>query len=389
MRALARHLRTVLINLLVLFVLLATLALGPPALLDLSDLLRAKPAVQPDPALLASAQLPNYRDLAWAERHFAELAVVATTYHDFIGWRRKPFSGETVTVDRDGYRQHAPDRAASFLDAEIWVFGGSGIWGSGVRDELTIPARLEALTGAKTFNFGELGYTAHQSLNLLMKSYVAGGRPKHVIFYDGVNEVLSKCRREHDFYSSLTEGQLRSRLEQTERPGSRLLEVFGPTLRAAGKLFGRGAAGHGRAMEGGALYDCHLDAEKTRALARALALDWAAAAQLVEAHGGRFHAALQPVAFLGAPNLAHIPSVREEALLARQYEVAYPVIRAELEARRLPHQDLGPVHDGEAFLYFDFCHVSPEGNERVAAALAERLRGDQPGSAPPEPPPGN
>ena len=161
------------INVFVFFMLVAALALLPPALLDLRDLFRGDGGARRapvDPELMAHASLPNYVAHPWAVEHFAELPNVQTTYHDFIGWRRQSFRGSTITVDEAGYRQHGRDGARSPQDASVWVFGGSGVWGSGAPDHLTLPAQLEALTSTPTFNFGELAYTAHQGLNEITAS---------------------------------------------------------------------------------------------------------------------------------------------------------------------------------------------------------------------------
>ena len=124
-------------------------------------------------------------------------------------------------------------------DAKVWVFGGSTAWGVGVPDDGTIAAYLEKATRLRTFNLAETGYNAHQSLNLLMKLYVEGGRPEFVVFYDGVNEVEQKCRKELTFYSTSQEAQIRQKLWANSPDSSRTGKIFEPIARLVAKLHRR------------------------------------------------------------------------------------------------------------------------------------------------------
>ena len=199
--------RLLAINALVLALLLALLAVLPPAAVDLYKLVRGGVA---DPR----ARLPIYDQLDWAAQHFEEFAALRTRYQDFIGWRRQPFAGTTITIDEAGYRRHPG--GAGMNESEVWVFGGSAVWGPGVTDAGTIPARLQALSARPSFNFGEAAYTAHQSYNLLMKAYLLGGRPRQVVFYDGVNEVVHNLEMVANHQSSETQrraGRLRAELQ--------------------------------------------------------------------------------------------------------------------------------------------------------------------------------
>lgn len=355
--------RLLAINALVLALLLALLAVLPPAAVDLYKLVRGGVA---DPR----ARLPIYDQLDWAAQHFEEFAALRTRYQDFIGWRRQPFAGTTITIDEAGYRRHPG--GAGMNESEVWVFGGSAVWGPGVTDAGTIPARLQALSARPSFNFGEAAYTAHQSYNLLMKAYLLGGRPRQVVFYDGVNEVVHKCRAELGFYSTAQEAVIRDRLGGVTDGRSLLLEVYAPTLGVLQKLADKVWAPS--ATDPAALFDCHSDAAKTQRIAAALLQDWALAKALVESQGGRFLAVLQPVAHWGAPNLQHLDAVRNDTVLRQQYQAVYTEIQRQLAQSELKPLDLTGVHDGDERLYIDFCHVSPAGNERVARRIAAALQ---------------
>jgi len=355
-------LRTALVNLAVLLVLLGLIILTPPAILDGYKAATARPD--------ARAALPNYQGMAWAGKHFEEFNAQRTIYADFIGWRRAPFAGDTITVDSQGYRRHQgsgePEGAA------VWIFGGSTVWGPGVRDEMTLPATIQASSGRPTFNFGESAYTAHQSYNLLIKRYLAGGRPQQVVFYDGANEVVIKCRAELGFFSAAQEVTIRERLRGVSDGASMTLEVFWPALQALRRLSQK-LAGPTTA-DSPATFDCHTNELKRQRIAAALVLDWQLARQLVESRGGRFLAVLQPVAFTGQPALGHLPGVRSDALLRAQYDAVYGEIIKQLSDAAVPYADLRTALDSNGPLYIDFAHVSPPGNQIVGQRIADLLK---------------
>ena len=70
------------------------------------------------------------------------------------------------------------------------MFGGSTLWGTGSKDEHTIPSFLQSKLNIdyKITNFGESGFVAAQELNLLLEQISLGNIPDIVIFYDGVND---------------------------------------------------------------------------------------------------------------------------------------------------------------------------------------------------------
>lgn len=351
------------INIGVLLGLLALIALVPPLLADLgSGLQHAYKKMFPTTSSRKSV-LPAYEKYDWSGKHFAEFSALQTTYYDYIGWRRAPFNGETITIDAQGYRQHG---TTNWLQADTWFFGGSTMWGTGVIDAMTIPAFFSAASGTSSFNFGETAYTAHQSLNLLMKVYLTGGKPKHVVFYDGVNEVAHKCRRELNYYSSAREQQIRGKVTPTGFAGSSVMSVLAPSVEILSKPFRK-------QVDKDALFDCDTNPEKATLVASALVQDWELAQKLVEMHGGQFTPVLQPVAHIGSPNLKHLPEVAADQTLRRQYQVVYTEVKRQLKSKGLHYLDASALFDGSEPVYIDFCHVGPEGNRKVASEIRRFL----------------
>ena len=363
MSGIKRNRWVVIINLAILFALFGIIATVPPIAYDLYRLL--KTSFFDDLVSDSRSELPNYQSHDWARKHFAEIGDLPKEYFDFVVWRRKPFEGETVTIDSDGYRRHFNTIGSDSQAAKIWFFGGSTAWGIGARDDETIPAYLQKYSSKPTFNAGETGYVAHQSLNLLMKAYLDGGRPETVFFYDGVNEVAHKCRTGYTVFSSAQEFIIRERVQpKTALGSSNFISVFNPTVkvfRLALEKFG----GAQLVTE----YDCHTNAEKATLIAEHLISNWKVAKSIVEANGGVFVPVLQPVAYIGSPNLTHLPEVSEHQDLRKQYETIYQKIRLSAKRSNFHYVDMTDVFNVQDLVYVDFCHVSPNGN----ALVAERL----------------
>jgi hypothetical protein len=338
-------LKVLAVNLLVFFALLGALF----AFMFVRGIERAEDGYD------SRAELPNYAGVAWAARHFREVRDLDTEYFSYIGWRRKPFAGETINV----VGEHRERRTVPQGDAGkplVYFFGGSTMWGTGADDASTIPSLFARQTGYRARNFGESGYTAHQSLAMLLRLLQDGHRPDIVVFYDGVNEVAAKCRAEVGPHSTSREARFRQQIEAgVGTPAFYLLAVQ--------KVFGR------RAGPGERQYDCDTNPGKAEAIVAALLHDWQLARTISEARGIRFYGVLQPVSHFGRSRTEHL---RLDAALARQYRHMYPRLAERVEREGLP--SVAGTLDADEFLYIDFCHLSPEGNRRVAAKLATIVR---------------
>ena len=195
--------KTILINLLVFFVIISSIIIIPPLLLDgykgLRNNILNNFLIKTD----SRAKLPNYKDVDWAKKHFIELNKLSSKYYDYIGWRRNEFIGKTININKKGFRINSKEnKKADHAKNEVWFYGGSTIWGTGTIDEKTIPSIFEKISNLSSSNFGESGYTTQQNLNLLIKNYLMEGKPKIVFFYDGINDIANKCRKELNFFST-------------------------------------------------------------------------------------------------------------------------------------------------------------------------------------------
>jgi hypothetical protein len=316
------------------------------------------------------SSLVNYEGIPWAADHFVELRQQRTVYFDFFGWRRAQFEGHTITVSDLGYRLNGDVHPE---DAEVLFFGGSAIWGEGVDDRNTIPALFQAITGIRSFNLGEGAWVAQQSVNLLQKVIIQGARPRRIVFYDGVNEILHHCRADTDFFATAQQVQLRRRL--SARSPYSLRTVFSAAITAVESMQ-KAATEHSE-------YDCDQDVEKAQRVAVGLVASWIAARNLSESVGAEFLPILQPVAYMGNPRLDHLSTLlpwenkETESVLGRQYLVVYPIMKRALSEHDVKYLDLTQVLDRDSNnsdpLYIDFAHLSPKGNALIARKITEAL----------------
>lgn len=331
-------------------------------------------------AYLAEAYtLPNYHGAEWAKKHFLEFNDLDSAYMAYYGWRRSPYSGETIHIDDRGLRQTYRDQTVT-PKRTIAFFGGSTMWGSGADDDRTIPSEFVKLNPwYKGYNFGEMGYVAHQSLNLFLERYFEGFRPDVVVFYDGVNEVYSKCRRNLGPYSHALENEIRSTLREARAAGAKrgatssdavlaLVQPLKSFLAEVGDVISRSDA------DEASYYDCHRNPRKARQIARVLLSDWLLVKNLVESYGGTFVAILQPVIYFSETRTEHLELSEG---LKWQYETLYPLI-IDMMPREFPElvgnfMDLRNVLDSDEYFYIDWCHLSPNGNRRVAERISRGL----------------
>jgi lysophospholipase L1-like esterase len=145
----------------------------------------------------ARAHTSYYASQAWAKQYWKEFSLSRpVVYRDYVLWRRSPFTGKFINVNRDGIRL-TPGADCSANSYKVFTFGGSTMWGTGSPDWGTIPAYLQ--TGLKALttkpvcmlNFGESAYVSTQSIIQLMLELQSGNVPALVIFYEGANDVYA------------------------------------------------------------------------------------------------------------------------------------------------------------------------------------------------------
>ena len=317
------------------------------------------------------ANFPNYIGQNWVQKHFKELKKLNTEYNDFIVWRRKDFKGATINIT-DGLRHTYVSENLTF-DNEYWVFGGSAIFGMGSNDYGTLPSVIAKKTNRKVINFGESGYIARQSLALLNDRYIRENSKikKIVLFYDGVNDVGSRCLKENDGYSTIRENQINNYLYDVNNKWSirRTFKQLEEFLSTVIKKVNYSDINYSESF-----YICHLDIQRAKKVARTLVNTWKQAQSISHKNGDYFLAILQPSAFLGNPQTDHL-NMQESLYLIRkkQIETVYPLIIEQAKNIGLNFIDLSQVFDGNNYYFIDPVHVSPNAHIIIADKILDKL----------------
>ena len=313
--------------------------------------------------------LPNYPDKEHARRLFADFKELQEEYVPFVEWKRRPLATENVNIGADGWRIHRRGPENDAPDARaIGFYGGSTMLGKGAADDATIPALFDQKTrGFRVRNHGQNGYTTRQMLEVLENQLATGELPGTVVFYDGYTPVWTHCNYAvtRSLSGHIAEPQLRRALADKPAWGYAADELVMPLVRRARRVLGLDRNPTN-------VWACDRDPARAEQVAETLVRNWELAKLLVEARGGRFHAFLQPVAYVGSPRLDHLAI--DHAGEGAQFRTVYPLIRAKLAERGAGFaHDLSAAFDGDEYLYIDDCHVSPRGNEIIAGAMLEAI----------------
>ena len=142
-----------------------------------------------------SATADAYAGADWATGYFDEFnRSVHVDWKPYVEWWQRPFRGAYVILDERGLRPTEGEEAEGAL--RILCFGGSTMMGMGVRDAATIPAILarrlaELGHRAAITTLGQLGHNSTQEVISLHQLLKGGARADIVLFYDGINEMIS------------------------------------------------------------------------------------------------------------------------------------------------------------------------------------------------------
>ena len=130
--------------------------------------------------------------------------VLMKEYSDAEGKAVIPFSGGAteyrgryVNVEKDGTRRGWQPDGMAGQRTNIYVIGGSTVFGLGARDDHTIPSYISRLLNIPpdahvTYvvrNYGEGNYSLMQGAARLLNVLGTGEHPDLVIFYGGANDV--------------------------------------------------------------------------------------------------------------------------------------------------------------------------------------------------------
>ncbi|MEA2905218.1 MAG: hypothetical protein QOG83_3345 [Alphaproteobacteria bacterium] len=303
--------------------------------------------------------IPAFTAISSLFQNQSPIASSRIVYKSFVEWRGSEI--KTADFNVGGplmQRRTVNDNTEG--SRKVYFFGGSTMWGAGSNDVQTIPSQFAAATRIHSENFAVPGYIAHQSLVNLIQLLQDGHRPDLVVFYDGINDVWAKCRREHDAHSHMWERDYRAILSDSKP------DTFSHYLRAVVRLVERINNEISQSL-GEGVYDCASDPAKAEAIAENLVRDWQFASRLAKLFDAKFIGLFQPVSYLTGSAATRFKASRN---LEPQFTAVYPLIRKKIAAGGEIH-DLVSLFDPDESVYLDFAHVNAVGNGYVAKKIVE------------------
>ena len=153
----------------------------------------------------SSVYADTYQNADWPKKYYKEFNETGDSeWLSYVYWRRKPYQGQYINIDSQGIRKTWSSNIGGgdkSIHPTIFLFGGSSMWGTGSRDDFTIPSIFSerlATNGvnAQIVNFGESGYVRTQEVILLIRELQKMNIPDLVIFYDGVNDTYSAYQQQ-------------------------------------------------------------------------------------------------------------------------------------------------------------------------------------------------
>lgn len=319
---------------------------------------------------LSRSELPNYADnREHAREVFSDYNRVQHRYEPFVGWRALPYHGKTTQISANGLRTHEENSPATDKRPVVRFFGGSTIWGEGSDDLHTIPALFNKLHPEyKVVNHGQLAYNTRQELDALISAYSREVKADIVIFYDGVNDAAFLCPEvikelpAHRLVPMYRDKLYTGKLDIVKELLSKIFveDIFDVVRKVTYQPTSENSP-----------YDCVRNPAKAEAIADMMMKNWEMAHEIVTRRNGKFYAVLQPAAFIGRPRTDHLELDEE---LGRNFKKIYDLLTQKISERNYPWIiDLSQAFDGDEYIFIDFCHASPNGNEIIARRISEAV----------------
>lgn len=322
-----------------------------------------------------------YKDKEKSRKIFSDISKLSSQYKSFIGWRRQSIKSEYTNIN-DKYNTRY-STGQKLLNSN-WFFGGSTMWGYGSTDYGTIPSIYSKETGFNVYNFGETGWTSHQSLNQLIIVLGDGYKPKNVIFYDGVNDIYHQCFSEKDISDipqHSREKKIINSIKNSSNPFFFLNYVAQFLVKPYKFLSEKYFTQDNQKID--SAYDCHTNKEKAKKIAAHLVNNWYTAYIISLNNNAKFYSVLQPTLFTAKSNYEYFIDEDKKFLevLKKQFNVVYPLIIKEINLRCLNNPNFcSSFIDGREWLneedqvFIDFNHVTQKGNEIIVKKLISEMQ---------------
>ncbi len=359
------------------------------------------------------ATYPNYNEYERADaiNIFTDYSAPKTGHSPFIEWRRNPYTGQSVNVE-DQYKTRLSYNHN--MNDSIWFMGGSTIWGTGAKDEETIPSYFAKTSLQNVWNLGESGYTSFQEFIQLQILLVNDLTPEVVVFYDGVNDsiycntnttALPTHSREDEYRLSIEKypkhkqmiKKLTEKAEQGYKLSDEIEHIFNKVFHFFSEPYAKRLSGFFDKRAMSTTYNknlsssrplatfekqhnyrnCDTDTKKARAAAQMTVNTWLLAYDLLSTKNIPVLFVLQPTSHIGTEfhQLDYLLDSEKQRIVdeKKSYEAQYAMIKKIWTEECLKHNacdnflDLSVVFNGyQEPIFIDTMHISPNGNKIVA-----------------------
>ena len=236
-------------------------------------------------------------------------------------------------------------------------------------------------TNNYTINYGESGYISLQELSLLQNLYLEDklGENNLIIFYDGINEVLARCRKDYKGLVTAQYEKINGILEKNKILDNKysfrklFLQVEMMLVAISKRIYGYPDENYTKNINkenNSDVYDCDEDQLKAEKIAKQLVDIWSMANNLTKLKGDKIISILQPVAYVGKPKIDYLnltSSYHKEQ--ADQYLTVYPLIKKYAKKHNIKYYDLTNIYDDCEICYVDQFHVGPQAHKLLAKKI--------------------
>ncbi len=257
------------------------------------------------------------------------------------------------------------------------MLGGSTVWGTGARDEQTVPSQIARQLDARgrqvrIVNYGESGYVLRQSLDTVIDRLQRGDVPRVAVFYSGVEDTFSALQNGEP---GLPQNEANRRLEFNATQPQNLDKLWHVLTAGVERL---GSLARTRLVPSAAAQDARAASDR-EGLADGVVATYCSTARVAVALGRQYGFAAkfywQPVLFMKTSPTTYEAGVRERYGYARDFfnqvytRMSRPGACSDVEVTDLSH-----LFDRETQpRYVDAFHLTEGGNEAVAHAIARDI----------------
>ena len=292
----------------------------------------------------------------------------------------EPYNVQTATINaQEGTRSsgipNTSDNPGEHLKT-VFCFGGSTMWGEGVKDQYTIPALLNRRDDHSKYqflNYGIPAYVSTQEVLRLTLLLTQGKRPDVVLFYDGINDSFATFSEAPGF----EQGYGRQRRTMARETPMLLLHLIKKTSMYKLLTFLRTRVFTGATEQTGEYVLTEDDEQRLDEAVRVYLNNIAHVKKLGEVYGFDTWFFLQPCLLTGYEYEAGVVTEQEQYLfttsnprLRKFVRVFYEKVRNEEMVRDLSEVF---IRQNQSNNYYDTVHLGPEANEVVAQEIYNML----------------